>query len=107
MAGLILAVVGGPMSSSAQTGAQSVGNPDSGASMARRYCSNCHVVSSAQQTAPTDGAPTFHAIAANPNMNATSIRLFIEIPHPRMANQVLSRTEIADIVAYILSLRAR
>jgi len=104
-AAAICVAVGLPAPASAQSAPQSVGNPIAGASAAQRNCSNCHVISGVQRNAPTDGAPTFQSIAGNPAMTATAIRLFIEIPHPRMANQMLSRAEIADIVAYILSLK--
>ena len=85
--------------------AQTSGDIATGAQVAQRQCANCHIVSSAQRAAPMDGAPTFHAIAANPFTTAVSLRTVIEIPHPRMANQMLSRQEVSDVIAYILSLR--
>jgi hypothetical protein len=37
--------------------------------------------------------------------NETSLEIFLSTSHPRMANYALTRDEIRDVSAYILSLR--
>ena len=38
-------------------------------------------------------------------MTATAIRVFLTSSHPKMPNLILSPAEIANVTAYILSLR--
>ena len=73
-----------------------------GASIAKRWCVNCHVVSADQKSAKVD-VPTFADIARRrPDDRALSS--FLVDPHPPMPNLSLTRQEIDDVVAYIRSL---
>ena len=75
-----------------------------GASIAKRWCVNCHVVSADQKSAKVD-VPTFADIARRrPDDHALSN--FLLDPHPPMPNLSLTRQEIDDVVAYIRSLDA-
>jgi len=47
----------------------------------------------------------FHDIANTPGMTATTIRVFLTSSHPKMPNLILTPAEIADVTAYILTLR--
>jgi len=38
-------------------------------------------------------------------MTATTIRVFLTSSHPKMPNLILTPAEIADVTAYILTLR--
>jgi hypothetical protein len=49
--------------------------------------------------------PAFRDIANTPGMTATAIRVFLTSSHPTIPNLVLTRAEIANVTAYILSLR--
>jgi hypothetical protein len=49
--------------------------------------------------------PAFRNIANTPGMTATAIRVFLTTSHPKMPNLILTPEEIADVSAYILSLR--
>ena len=40
-------------------------------------------------------------------MTATAIRVFLTTSHPKMPNLILTPAEIANVTAYILSLRDR
>jgi hypothetical protein len=51
--------------------------------------------------------PAFRDIANTSGMTATAIRVFLTSSHPRMPNLILTPEEIADVTAYILSLRNR
>ena len=55
----------------------------------------------------SDSVPTFMAIAARPNVSMDGLRAFLADPHGRMPPLVLSRADIDNLSAYILSLRAR
>jgi hypothetical protein len=49
--------------------------------------------------------PAFRDIANTRGMTATAIRVFLTTSHPKMPNLILIPEEIADVSAYILSLR--
>src|SRR5579862_6650640 len=78
---------------------------DNGRRLAHRWCEACHVVSATQRRTASDQAPTFSAIARRPSLNAAKIALFLLEPHPKMPDMALSRTEAADLAAYIVSLK--
>ena len=80
-------------------------DPDNGARLAHRWCAACHVVSATQHQSTTDQAPTFATIAKIPGFDAARIALFLLDPHPKMPDMGLSRTEAADLAAYIASLK--
>lgn len=78
-----------------------------GKEVAQRWCANCHLVAPGQASATSDSVPTFMAIAARPNVSMDGLRAFLADPHGRMPPLVLSRADIDNLSAYILSLRAR
>jgi len=67
--------------------------------IARRWCAACHVVAADQALANSD-APTFASIARR-REGSKKLKAFLTDPHPKMPDMNLSRSEIADIVAYI------
>ncbi|MDE2377372.1 cytochrome c [Bradyrhizobium sp.] len=75
-----------------------------GADLAKRWCAGCHVVTSDQKQASAD-VPAFTTIARKPDFSAEKLAFFLLDPHPKMPNFPLSRSEAADIAAYIGSLR--
>ena len=77
---------------------------DNGERLARRWCATCHVVAS-NQRAPTSEAPPFATLANRPGLDAAKLALFLLEPHPKMPNMGLSRTEAADLAAYIATLK--
>jgi mono/diheme cytochrome c family protein len=82
------------------------GDVEAGRVLALRSCSSCHVVAARQAQPATDAVPTFAAIARDPAVTETSLRVFLRTPHARMPDFILSRTETDDVISYILSLRA-
>jgi len=54
-----------------------------------------------------DGVPAFRTIANDRNKGATKIKLFLSRPPRRMPDFVLTRREIGDLTAHMLSLRDR
>jgi mono/diheme cytochrome c family protein len=85
--------------------AQHVPDASAGSQLAQRWCSNCHVVGQSQGRGTSTGAPPFAAVAEMPSTTAMSLRAFLMTPHGRMPDLHLTRDEIDDVSAYILSLR--
>jgi mono/diheme cytochrome c family protein len=77
---------------------------DHGAVLAKRWCATCHLVDADQKQASAD-VPPFAAIAKQSDFTPEKVAFFLLDPHPKMPNFPLSRTEAADIAAYIGSLR--
>jgi len=85
-----------------------MGNPRAGRAFALQACALCHVVAPGQLTPPRlTTAPSFRAIANLPSTTALSLQVFLLSPHPTMPNLVLTDSEAADVIAYILSLKRK
>ena len=76
---------------------------ESGHRIAKRWCSACHEIGKA----PVQNvvSPPFATIAHMPSTTAISLNAFLSTPHHRMPDYILTQREIADVSAYILSLR--
>jgi len=75
-----------------------------GGRLAARWCAACHVVAP-NQRGTTGEAPPFATIARRTDFSAARIALFLLDPHPKMPDMGLTRSEAADLAAYIASLR--
>ena len=84
------------------------GDVAAGRTFAREACNSCHVV---EPTNPSPRivviGPDFQDIANTKGMTATALRVFLTTSHPKMPNLILAPQQIADVSAYILSLRER
>jgi len=78
---------------------------DNGSRLAHRWCEACHVVTPTQSRPATDQAPPFATIARRPGYDSARIALFLLDPHPKMPDMSLTRSEAADLAAYIGSLK--
>lgn len=87
--------------------AQTPGNAAKGAGLAQSICAACHAVGRGPARSPNPMAPRFSAVAATPGMTDRALRVWLQTSHPTMPNFVLNRDDTDDIVAYILSLKAR
>jgi mono/diheme cytochrome c family protein len=77
-----------------------------GRGLAEQWCGNCHLVGTANQPAASDAAPTFTSIANRPTTSEEGLTAFLAEPHKEaMKGIVLPRLEIADLAAYIMSLK--
>jgi mono/diheme cytochrome c family protein len=101
IAALAVLAGGGPAS------AQQIGDPVAGRRLAEMWCSNCHVIGPNAAGPGSDAVPTFPGIARMPSTTAMSLRAFLQTPHARMPDIQMSREQIDDVIAYILSLRDR
>ena len=99
VAAVVVAAV--PLAAGAQESVDRV----AGHELALRWCSSCHLVDPTQQYQGSDAVPTFVAVAAMKSTTSASLRVFLSTPHSRMPDFALSRDNIADLSAYILSLR--
>jgi mono/diheme cytochrome c family protein len=77
-----------------------------GHAFAREACKACHMVEVEESSSRVIVVgPAFRDIANTRGMTATAIRVFLTSSHPKMPNLILTPEEIADVSAYILSLR--
>ena len=84
------------------------GDAAAGHAFAREACRACHMVEAKQQKPRRIViGPAFRDIANTRGMTVTALRVFLTTSHPKMPNLILTREEIADVSAYILSLRDR
>lgn len=83
---------------------QAMGDRVTGAAVAWSWCANCHDVGLGSRPTATDAAPGFRAIARMPSTTELSLRAFLRTPHAAMPDYQLSRHELEDVIAYILSL---
>jgi mono/diheme cytochrome c family protein len=90
---------------SAAGGTAMAADADAGRSLARTWCSSCHVVDPGG--GGSDAARAFEAIAKDPNFTEDGIRAWLADPHPPMPNLNLSRSEVDAIVAYLEQLSRR
>lgn len=81
------------------------GDPQQGLALAQSWCSSCHMVSPRQQNAANDGVPSFASVARMPSTTQMSLEAFLQSPHPPMPDLKLTRVQLDDVAAYILSLR--
>jgi mono/diheme cytochrome c family protein len=80
-------------------------DPAAGKALAERLCTNCHLVGSAQQTEANPDVPSFPEIANLPEQSAGAIAARIMLPKHPMPQIPLTKSELSDLAAYILSLR--
>ena len=86
--------------------AQETGRPQEGRARAQQLCAECHNVEKGSAGSPNPLAPSFEIVAAVPGMTSTALRAALRTSHRTMPNIMLETNELADIVAYILSLKA-
>jgi len=79
-------------------------DPEHGQDLAQRLCSNCHLVSSTQEQAVAD-VPSFHEIANMEGQTEGSIMAKIIIPKHPMPVIPITKPELKDLAAYIMTLR--
>lgn len=101
VAGLVLATLLATLPAWAQERSDQL----AGHELATRWCSSCHVVDPRQQGQGIDAVPTFASIAAMSSTTTASLQVFLSTPHTPMPDFKLTRDDIANVSAYILSLR--
>lgn len=83
------------------------GDVAAGRSIALRSCVSCHALDERRPQPGMDGAPSFDSLARDPAVTEISLRAFLQTPHSRMPDLILSNREIDDVISYIFSLRQK
>jgi cytochrome c2 len=78
-----------------------------GESLARQWCTECHVIGRGNKERLYNEVPTFAEIAALPSTTEVSLRAFLQTPHRLMPNFRLAPAEIGELVAYIVDLKEK
>ncbi len=76
-----------------------------GGRLAHTLCVNCHVVDTNSPVIRTDRVPSFSWIANQDGVTASLLTGWLSTSHERMPDFTLTRDEIREVSAYILSLR--
>jgi mono/diheme cytochrome c family protein len=82
------------------------GDAASGRQVASRLCSSCHRVLPMTFSDDAD-PPSFQSVANLPSTTGYSLNVFLHSNHNNMPDLILSSTESADVIAYILSLKKK
>jgi mono/diheme cytochrome c family protein len=95
------------MMSSLAAGAQETAEPsaEKGYQLARRLCSNCHLIEDKANATLPAGVPTFRGIANRPGQTGQRITNTLMVPHAPMPDIRLSGPEIQDLISYLETLR--
>ena len=86
---LVIAVAAAP--------ASAAGDAEAGRGLAQRWCVACH--------GGSDAAPPLDEAVNRPGRTPGTLEAWLSDPHPPMPNLSLSRREIADLLAYLGTLR--
>jgi mono/diheme cytochrome c family protein len=89
----------------AMAGPTSQPDPVSGKALAQRLCTNCHLVGTGDQKNANPDVPSFPEIANLPEQTAGAVAARIMLPKHPMPQIPLTKAELSDLAAYILSLR--
>jgi mono/diheme cytochrome c family protein len=81
-------------------------DPVRGKDLAARLCSNCHLVGVSEQAHANVDVPSFREIANKGGQTAGSIVAAILLPKHPMPTIPLTKSEVGDLAAYIMSLRS-
>lgn len=76
-----------------------------GERIAKIWCSGCHQVDNRAPKTGSDAVPSFPSVAQMNSTTAMSLMAFLSTSHGRMPDYALSRIELQNVSAYILSLR--
>jgi mono/diheme cytochrome c family protein len=87
----------------APAAAQEEGNAEAGHELASNLCTACHIVGN--ERSGSDLAPPFPVIARNPRLSLEQLHGWGGRGHPMLPDLALTPDQIADINAYLDSLR--
>ena len=81
------------------------GDARSGQRLALTWCANCHQVAPGGPGPANDAAPSLQSVARMTSTTSMSLRVFLQSPHANMPDYRLTREQLDDLVAYILTLK--
>lgn len=79
---------------------------EAGHQIAKTWCAGCHLVGREDQKIASDATPSFVSVAKMKATTITGLEVFLSTPHTRMPDYTLTRDEMRDVSAYILSLKS-
>lgn len=79
---------------------------DNGRRIADKLCSSCHLISDSSTTSTAADVPSFKRIADQPEQSLEALKTWLVSPHKPMPDLQLTRDEIGDLAAYIMTLRS-
>ena len=82
-------------------------NVERGREMAERLCAVCHMNDGQGEKAGVSGVPSFRAVANRPAQTFEGVQAWLQSVPPMMPNHNLTRDEIHNLGAFIMSLRRR
>lgn len=80
------------------------GNAEAGKQLVLNSCTACHAPMDAAHA--TDGAPPLSFLAHDNKADPRWVRAWLMDPHPPMPGIMLSRQQVADVMAYLSTLPA-
>jgi mono/diheme cytochrome c family protein len=80
---------------------------EKGRAMAERLCAVCHMNPGQGEKAAASGVPSFIAVANRPAQTFEGVQAWLQSVPPMMPNHNLTRDEIHNLAAFIMSLRRR
>ena len=104
-ASVLVLMTAGAQAATAVPGTARPWDVQEGDRIAHTLCINCHVVDAASPVVRNDRVPSFSWIANQPGLTVERIPGWLSTSHERMPDFSLTRDEIRDVSAYILSLR--
>ena len=87
--------------------AQDFGNARLGEAYAATVCATCHAVRAGETVSPRQRVATFDTIANTPGMTGTALSAWLQTSHREMPNLIIALADRDNLIAYILSLKAR
>jgi mono/diheme cytochrome c family protein len=83
--------------------AQEPGNAEAGRELAATLCASCHIVGNERRG--SDLAPPFPVLAKDPDTPLIELHAWVSPAHPMLPDLALTAKQVADINAYLDSLR--
>ncbi|HZS81404.1 MAG TPA: hypothetical protein VFA50_00930 [Stellaceae bacterium] len=81
------------------------GDATMGRILAEHWCISCHAQTRSETA--QDSVPSLRSVAQRPGRTADMLRSWLTVPHGQMPNLSLTRGEIDDLVAYLITLQSR
>jgi mono/diheme cytochrome c family protein len=89
------------------TFAQESGDAARGLKLAKANCAGCHGIDISDDRSPLAKAPPFKQVAVTPGMSEYALMVWFRSPHKSMPDFIVATTDVRDLAAYILSLKAK
>jgi mono/diheme cytochrome c family protein len=89
-------------------GAAEFGDVKSGLAYAQKTCSQCHAVGASENESPDLMAPSFTEVANTQGITERALYVWLQSGnHEQMPNLMIEPRDLDNVIAYIMSLRAK